>query len=187
MPDLTSLNGPFQLSEYLSLMVKHDPHDVKALVEIPKTEGGSGKAPERNVVSCALTRWTTLIASGYTSISGKLSSATLRGAVTQRGDTADAKTTAYRLDAAADFALDDMLARLLSGNEGRSMALHLCSASEHRRVLRYRLHPAHVSRLGLKGGFGADIQSGLHHRFAQFDADFPIEVSLRPRLLGHTN
>jgi len=56
VPDLTSLNGPFQLSEYLSLMVKHDPHDVKALVEIPKTEGGSGKAPERNVVSCALTR-----------------------------------------------------------------------------------------------------------------------------------
>ena len=154
VPDLTSLNGPFQLSEYLSLMVKHDPHDVKALVEIPKTEGGSGKAPERNVVSCALNLLgTTLIASGYTSISGKSSCVTLRGGVTQRGDTADTKTTAYRLDASADFALDNMLARLLSGDEGRSMALHLCSAPKHRRVLRYRLHPAHVSRLGLRGGW----------------------------------
>jgi len=34
-------------------------------------------------------------------------------------------------------------------------------------------------------GVGADFQSGLHHRFAQFDADFPIEVSLGFRLLGH--
>jgi len=51
VPALTTLNGPFQLSEYLALKVKHDPHDVKALVDIPKAEGGSGKAPEKNVVS----------------------------------------------------------------------------------------------------------------------------------------
>ncbi|WWD21494.1 hypothetical protein CI109_105980 [Kwoniella shandongensis] len=50
VPSLSSLNGPFQLAEYLALKIRHDPHDVKGLVEIPTGDGSvGGKAPERDV------------------------------------------------------------------------------------------------------------------------------------------
>lgn len=51
VPPLSQLGGPFQLAEYLALKVKADPHDVKALVEVPKGDNNTGgNAPEKNVV-----------------------------------------------------------------------------------------------------------------------------------------
>ncbi|ODN82187.1 hypothetical protein L202_02477 [Cryptococcus amylolentus CBS 6039] len=50
VPPLSDLDGPFQLAEYLSLKVRHDPHDVKGLVEVPGgDESVGGKGPDRNV------------------------------------------------------------------------------------------------------------------------------------------
>jgi hypothetical protein len=52
VPSLSSLNGPFQLAEYLALKVRHDPHDIKGIVEIPTGDGSDGgKGPDKNVVS----------------------------------------------------------------------------------------------------------------------------------------
>lgn len=46
---LSSFDGPFQLAEYLSHKVRHDPHDIKGLVEVPSD---NAKAADRHVVSC---------------------------------------------------------------------------------------------------------------------------------------
>lgn len=48
VPPLSSLDGPFQLAEYLSLKVRADPHNVQALVDAP---ADITKASERHVVS----------------------------------------------------------------------------------------------------------------------------------------
>lgn len=48
VPPLSAIDGPFQLSEYLSLKVRHDPHDIKGLVEVPSD---NAKAADRHVVS----------------------------------------------------------------------------------------------------------------------------------------
>lgn len=49
---LANFDGPFQLSEYLALKVRSDPHDAGGLVDVPKGDSVSGnKAPERDVVS----------------------------------------------------------------------------------------------------------------------------------------
>jgi hypothetical protein len=54
-PALSDLNGPFQLSEYLALKVKHDPHDVRSLVELPRGQSGDesqgSKWPGSDLVS----------------------------------------------------------------------------------------------------------------------------------------
>ena len=51
VPPLSALDGPFQLSEYLALKVKHDPHDIKGLVEVPKSDAAlGGKAPQKTMV-----------------------------------------------------------------------------------------------------------------------------------------
>lgn len=51
VPPLSTLNGPFQLAEYLALKVKHDPHDVNGLVKVPVGDGSmDGKGPDRDVV-----------------------------------------------------------------------------------------------------------------------------------------
>ncbi|KIR35942.1 Mob1 family protein [Cryptococcus deuterogattii MMRL2647] len=50
VPPLSTLNGPFQLAEYLALKVKHDPHDVNGLVKVPVGDGSmDGKGPDRDV------------------------------------------------------------------------------------------------------------------------------------------
>ncbi|WVR04616.1 hypothetical protein IAU60_001627 [Kwoniella sp. DSM 27419] len=50
VPPLSSLDGPFQLAEYLALKVRHDPHDVKGLVDVPVGDASvGGKGPERCV------------------------------------------------------------------------------------------------------------------------------------------
>ncbi|ORY31020.1 Mob1/phocein [Naematelia encephala] len=50
LPPLSSLDGPFQLAEYLALKVRADPHDIKGLVEVPSGDTSlGGKAPEREV------------------------------------------------------------------------------------------------------------------------------------------
>ncbi|AAW45931.1 hypothetical protein CNBJ2830 [Cryptococcus deneoformans B-3501A] len=50
VPPLSTLNGPFQLAEYLALKVKHDPHDVNGLVKVPAGDGSmDGKGPDRDV------------------------------------------------------------------------------------------------------------------------------------------
>ncbi|KAL1407648.1 hypothetical protein Q8F55_007081 [Vanrija albida] len=46
VPPLSSFDGPFQLAEYLSLKVRHDPHDVKGLVDVPTD---NSKAADRHV------------------------------------------------------------------------------------------------------------------------------------------
>ncbi|TXT13213.1 hypothetical protein VHUM_01614 [Vanrija humicola] len=46
VPPLSSFDGPFQVAEYLSLKVRHDPHDVKGLVEVPTD---NAKAADRHV------------------------------------------------------------------------------------------------------------------------------------------
>lgn len=52
MPGLASLDGPFQLSEYLALKIKHDPHDIKGLIEVPRGEEKDGKeSQDQNIVS----------------------------------------------------------------------------------------------------------------------------------------
>jgi hypothetical protein len=43
---LNSIDGPFQLAEYLACKVRADPHDVKGLVEVPK----DGQDADRDVV-----------------------------------------------------------------------------------------------------------------------------------------
>lgn len=48
IPPLSSFDGPFQLAEFLSLKVRHDPHDIKGLVEVPTD---SSKAADKHVVS----------------------------------------------------------------------------------------------------------------------------------------
>lgn len=51
-PSLSDLDGPFQLSEYLALKVRSDPHSVRSLVEVPRGDDESGgRGPEKNVVS----------------------------------------------------------------------------------------------------------------------------------------
>lgn len=47
VPPLSSFDGPFQLAEFLSLKVRHDPHDIKGLVEVPTD---SSKAADKHVV-----------------------------------------------------------------------------------------------------------------------------------------
>ncbi|WVQ98044.1 hypothetical protein IAU59_005166 [Kwoniella sp. CBS 9459] len=50
VPDLSSLNGPFQLAEYLSLKVRADPHDVRGLVDVPSGDKSvGGKGPDKDV------------------------------------------------------------------------------------------------------------------------------------------
>ncbi|WVQ69243.1 uncharacterized protein L199_007460 [Kwoniella botswanensis] len=50
VPDLSSLNGPFQLAEYLSLKIRNDPHDVRGLIDVPVGDKSmGGKAPDKNV------------------------------------------------------------------------------------------------------------------------------------------
>lgn len=52
VPELASLDGPFQLSEYLALKIKHDPHDIKGLIEVPRGEEKDGKeSQDQNIVS----------------------------------------------------------------------------------------------------------------------------------------
>jgi len=51
VPPLSSLDGPFQLAEYLALKVRADPHNVQALVDAP---ADITKASERHVVSVEL-------------------------------------------------------------------------------------------------------------------------------------
>ncbi|WWD00573.1 hypothetical protein V866_007508 [Kwoniella sp. B9012] len=50
VPDLSSLNGPFQLAEYLSLKIRNDPHDVQGLIDVPVGDKSmGGKAPDKDV------------------------------------------------------------------------------------------------------------------------------------------
>nr|ODN89413.1 hypothetical protein L203_02123 [Cryptococcus depauperatus CBS 7841] len=50
VPPLSSLNGPFQLAEFLALQVKHDPHNIQQLVQVPVGDATvGGKGPERDV------------------------------------------------------------------------------------------------------------------------------------------
>lgn len=51
MPPLSTLDGPFQLAEYLALKVRNDPHDIKGLVDVPSD---NAKAADQHVVSCFL-------------------------------------------------------------------------------------------------------------------------------------
>ena len=62
-PPLSELDSPFQYAEYLSLKVRHDPHDIEDLVKLPTTDqdspGASGsngprKGNERDLVSFVL-------------------------------------------------------------------------------------------------------------------------------------
>ena len=108
VPPLSRLNGPFQLAEYLALQVKHDPHDVQALVDVPKSDGQSGgKAPEKNVVSCHM-HWVLcqLMCSGSTSTSGQ-SETSLAGL-------SSCQAPAYRSDAAVDRPVTDLHEGLVS-------------------------------------------------------------------------
>ncbi|KAK4686652.1 hypothetical protein P7C73_g3471, partial [Tremellales sp. Uapishka_1] len=61
VPTLSSLDGPFQLAEYLAFKVRDAPHDIKSLVEVPSGDGSlGGNGPERDVVSWIFRRraWT---------------------------------------------------------------------------------------------------------------------------------
>ncbi|WVW78463.1 hypothetical protein I302_100417 [Kwoniella bestiolae CBS 10118] len=50
VPDLSALNGPFQLAEYLSLKIRSDPHDVEGLIGVPVGDKSmGGKAPDKDV------------------------------------------------------------------------------------------------------------------------------------------
>lgn len=49
------MDGPFQLAEYLALKIRHDPHDVKGLVDVPAgDESEGGKGPDRDVVCSSI-------------------------------------------------------------------------------------------------------------------------------------
>jgi len=75
VPPLSSLDGPFQLAEYLSLKIRNDPHVVKALVEVPSGDGSVVGKPERDVVRFCLTSFSPsliVLCSGFTSTSGMI-------------------------------------------------------------------------------------------------------------------
>lgn len=45
VPALASLDGPFQLAEYLALVVRNDPHDLERLVKVPSSREGPASPP----------------------------------------------------------------------------------------------------------------------------------------------
>lgn len=57
---LNSIDGPFQLAEYLACRVRADPHDVKGLVEVPK----NGQDADRDVV-CHVPTYPVLLACAH--------------------------------------------------------------------------------------------------------------------------
>lgn len=45
VPPIENINSAFQMSEYLNLLVQHDPHNIAKIVEVPEYHSQKSSAP----------------------------------------------------------------------------------------------------------------------------------------------